>query len=89
MGPFWTPSTACYVVGGRFHAFGHRVAFEEVRSQIGKGGDQFMPVFMTHKEIDEYAEDLESERPLTMPKPRGKPASAPSVCFAAGGRKKI
>ena len=45
-----------------FHAFGHRVCFEEVRKQIGKGGDQLMPVFMTREEIDEYGQDLESER---------------------------
>jgi HAD superfamily hydrolase (TIGR01509 family) len=45
-----------------FHAFGHRVAVEEVRSQIGKGGDQLMPVFMTPEEIEEYGEDLEAER---------------------------
>ena len=45
-----------------FHAFGHRVRFEEVRRQIGKGGDQLMPVFMTREEIDEYGEDLEAER---------------------------
>jgi hypothetical protein len=32
------------------------------RSQIGKGGDQLMPVFMTREEIDEYGEDVDSER---------------------------
>jgi HAD superfamily hydrolase (TIGR01509 family) len=45
-----------------FHAFGHRVPFEEVRRQIGKGGDQLMPVFMTRKELDEYGDDLDAER---------------------------
>ena len=45
-----------------FQDYGHKVRFEEVRSQIGKGGDQLMPVFMTREEIDEYGEDLESER---------------------------
>ncbi len=24
--------------------FGHRIAFDEIRGQIGKGGDQLMPV---------------------------------------------
>jgi HAD superfamily hydrolase (TIGR01509 family) len=47
---------------GAFHAFGHRVPFEEVRRQIGKGGDQLMPVFITREEIDEYGEDLDAER---------------------------
>jgi len=45
-----------------FHDYGHRVCFEEVRRQIGKGGDQLMPIFMTREEIDEYGEALESER---------------------------
>ena len=45
-----------------FHGYGHRVCFEEVRRQIGKGADQLMPVFMTREEIDEYGASLESER---------------------------
>jgi HAD superfamily hydrolase (TIGR01509 family) len=45
-----------------FHDYGHQVCFEEVRRQIGKGGDQLMPIFMTREEIDEYGEALESER---------------------------
>jgi hypothetical protein len=54
-----------------FAHFGHEVAFEEVRSQIGKGGDQLMPVFLSKKEIDrrgpeieEYRSDLFKERYL-------------------------
>jgi phosphoglycolate phosphatase-like HAD superfamily hydrolase len=31
--------------------FGHRVAFGEVRAQIGKGGDQLLPVFLSQDEI--------------------------------------
>ncbi|MGE5046999.1 MAG: HAD family hydrolase [Deltaproteobacteria bacterium] len=31
--------------------FGHRIAFEDVRAQIGKGGDQLMPVFLSQDEI--------------------------------------
>jgi len=31
--------------------FGHRVAFDEVRAQIGKGGDQLLPVFLSQDEI--------------------------------------
>ena len=45
--------------------FGHRVTFEEVRSQIGKGGDQLMPVFVSQDElglrgdvIDAYRSEL-------------------------------
>jgi HAD superfamily hydrolase (TIGR01509 family) len=34
-----------------FRQFGHEVAFEAVRSQIGKGGDQLMPVFLPPEDI--------------------------------------
>lgn len=48
-----------------FHHFGYAVDFEAVRSQIGKGGDQLMPVFVPaadlerrQDEIDRYRHDL-------------------------------
>jgi phosphoglycolate phosphatase-like HAD superfamily hydrolase len=31
--------------------FGHPVAFEEARQQIGKGGDQLLPVFLSPAEL--------------------------------------
>ena len=34
-----------------FEHFGHDVAFADVRAQIGKGGDQLMPVFLSEEEI--------------------------------------
>ena len=45
-----------------FEDFGHKTAFEDVRRQIGKGGDQLMPVFLTPREIDEKGEALEQHR---------------------------
>ena len=45
-----------------FHDYGHEVAFEAVRKQIGKGGDQLMPVFLSEKELAEYGKDLEGHR---------------------------
>jgi beta-phosphoglucomutase-like phosphatase (HAD superfamily) len=45
-----------------FREYGHRVCFEQVRRQIGKGSDQLLPVFMTSEEIEEYGEALDSER---------------------------
>ncbi len=48
-----------------FAHFGHKFAFEEVRAQIGKGGDQLMPVFLSQDElalrgkvIEEYRSQL-------------------------------
>lgn len=45
-----------------FAEFGHEVTFEQARSQIGKGGDQLIPVFLTAAEQDEYGEELEAWR---------------------------
>ena len=46
-------------------AFGHYgfdIAQEDVRGQIGKGGDQLMPVFLPKDFLDEKGEELESFR---------------------------
>ncbi len=45
-----------------FQAFGHDLGFEELRRQIGKGGDQLLPVFMSKEEIKEKGEALENYR---------------------------
>ena len=42
--------------------FGREVGFEEVRGQIGKGGDQLMPVFLSEGELAEKGEALEEHR---------------------------
>jgi HAD superfamily hydrolase (TIGR01549 family) len=45
-----------------FAHFGKRIAFEEVRSQIGKGGDQLLPVFFSREELSLRGEAIESYR---------------------------
>jgi phosphoglycolate phosphatase-like HAD superfamily hydrolase len=45
-----------------FSHFGHEVAFEDVRSQIGKGCDQLMPVFLSTEEIEQRGEEVEDFR---------------------------
>jgi HAD superfamily hydrolase (TIGR01509 family) len=45
-----------------FSHFGHEVAFQDVRSQIGKGGDQLMPVFLSEEEIEQRGEEIENFR---------------------------
>lgn len=45
-----------------FHEFGHDVGFAAVRSQIGKGGDQLMPVFLGADEIEAKGKALEQRR---------------------------
>ena len=45
-----------------FRDFGHAFGFAEVRRQIGKGGDQLLPVFLSAAEIGETGEALETHR---------------------------
>ena len=45
-----------------FAHFGRQFDFERVRSQIGKGGDQLMPVFLSEEELEEFGEELEEYR---------------------------
>jgi len=45
-----------------FREFGHNFPFEKIRSQIGKGGDQLMPVFLSDEEIDAFGHALEARR---------------------------
>lgn len=45
-----------------FAAFGHAIAFAEVRRQIGKGGDQLMPVFLSKQELKDHGDALEARR---------------------------
>lgn len=45
-----------------FECYGHKIPFEEVRQQIGKGGDQLMPVFLSEEELKEYGDELEQYR---------------------------
>ncbi len=59
-----------------FQHFGHTCPFDQVRSQIGKGGDQLMPVFLSKeelaskgKEIEEYRGDLFKKKYLSQVKP--------------------
>ena len=42
--------------------FGHHVTFEQARSQIGKGGDQLIPVFLSEAEQRDHGEDMEEWR---------------------------
>ena len=42
--------------------FGHDVTFEQVRSQIGKGGDKLIPVFLSDEQQREHGKHLEEWR---------------------------
>ncbi len=45
-----------------FSHFGKEVPLSEVRGQIGKGGDQLLPAFLSEDEIDRFGEDLTEYR---------------------------
>jgi len=45
-----------------FRHFGKEIPYERVRHQIGKGGDQLMPVFFSAEELDRFGEEMEEYR---------------------------
>ncbi len=45
-----------------FKQFGKDVPYQQVRHQIGKGGDQLMPVFFSKEELEEFGEEMEDYR---------------------------
>jgi len=45
-----------------FRDFGYEFDFKAIRDQIGKGGDQLLPVFLSREEIDAKGADLEEHR---------------------------
>ena len=45
-----------------FKEFGKNISREEVFPQIGKGGDQLIPVFLTKGEIEKFGKQLEKRR---------------------------
>ena len=42
--------------------FGHKVSFEHARSQIGKGGDKLIPVFLSFDDQRDHGKELEEWR---------------------------
>jgi len=45
-----------------FRHFGHDFPFDQIRSQIGKGGDQLLPVFLSKEEIEQRGKEIEDYR---------------------------
>ena len=57
-------SNALHVEAWReaFRRFGKELSFDEVHQQIGKGGDQLIPVFCTPEEVKRFGEAVERFR---------------------------
>jgi HAD superfamily hydrolase (TIGR01509 family) len=47
---------------GTFRHFGHDIPFADIRGQIGKGGDQLMPVFLPAEELERRGREIEAYR---------------------------
>lgn len=45
-----------------FRHFGKKFPLEELRAQIGKGSDQYLPEFLTPDEIERFGKDLDEYR---------------------------
>lgn len=45
-----------------FEHFGYQTRYEDVRSQIGKGGDQLMPVFVPKEDLERRGKEIDSFR---------------------------
>src|SRR5215213_551803 len=45
-----------------FRGCGKEVGYDALHEQMGKGGDQLMPVFCSHEELDSFGEELEQSR---------------------------
>ncbi len=45
-----------------FSHFGKEISYERVRHQIGKGGDQLMPVFFSKEELERFGDEMEEYR---------------------------
>ena len=44
------------------HEFGHDLPYDAVRAQIGKGGDQLLPVFLSGTELARRGDEIEAHR---------------------------
>jgi HAD superfamily hydrolase (TIGR01509 family) len=45
-----------------FRQYGKEVSYEELHQQMGKGGDQLMPVFCSQEELNRFGEQIEQSR---------------------------
>jgi HAD superfamily hydrolase (TIGR01549 family) len=45
-----------------FRHFGKEIPVERLREQIGKGGDQYLPVFLNEREMREFGEEADKYR---------------------------
>src|SRR4051812_17553637 len=45
-----------------FAHFGRQIPFAAIRAQIGKGGDQLMPVFLSGEDLERFGKELHANR---------------------------
>lgn len=86
-----------------FQKFGKQFSREQLRAQIGKGSDQYLPEFLSKEEIEEFGKELDEYRSEIFRKeflPRVKPfpkvkelfeavrADEKQIVLASSGKKK-
>ena len=67
-----------------FLRHGRDIPFADVRAQIGKGGDQLLPIFFSKKEVERHGKEMETERGKLFKKeflPQVKPFPAVRALF--------
>jgi HAD superfamily hydrolase (TIGR01509 family) len=45
-----------------FEHFGYHFRYEQIRSQIGKGGDQLLPFFLSEDDVKQHGKEIENYR---------------------------
>ncbi|MBA2241546.1 MAG: HAD family phosphatase [Chthoniobacterales bacterium] len=45
-----------------FRHFGREIPYSELRRQIGKGGDQYLPVFLSERELEQIGSEMDKFR---------------------------
>ena len=71
-----------------FAHFGKELSADEIHAQVGKGGDQLMPVFLSEAELERRGEEIEAHRGgLRRDLPRRRRPAAPLSAVAARSRR--
>ena len=58
----WSTRSTATPTQEAFRCVGHEFGYDEIRSQIGKGGDQLMPAFLSEDQIEAFDDQIEVHR---------------------------
>src|SRR5438874_8873886 len=69
-----------------FRHFGKTFSYEELRKQIGKGSDNYLPQFLTPKEMNEFGKNSISTDPTFLRKNTSHASSRSQACASCPSR---